>query len=83
MSGWSRSAFEKDDAEPAHGEPSDQDASGDLPEFRVFREQMEARYIQDLMARTGNEVKEACTLSGLSKSRLYELLKKHRVVLDA
>jgi len=38
----------------------------------------EGRYLKDLMSRTGGNIAEACRISGLSRSRLYTLLKKYR-----
>ena len=38
---------------------------------------VERRYLDALMKRTGNDVPEACRVSGLSRSRLYSLLKKY------
>jgi two-component system NtrC family response regulator len=40
---------------------------------------IERDYLQALMQRTHGDVPEACRISGLSRSRLYTLLKKYRV----
>ena len=40
---------------------------------------IEKDYLVDLMRRTGGNVPEACRISGLSRSRLYTLLKKYSV----
>ncbi len=37
----------------------------------------EKQYLQELAARVGGDVREACRISGLSRSRYYELLKEH------
>jgi transcriptional regulator with GAF, ATPase, and Fis domain len=54
-----------------------------LPEFSVFSEKahsvIEQDYFQKLMTLTGGNIKEACRISGLSRSRLYALLQKHHV----
>ncbi len=54
-----------------------------LPRFQDFRESVyieaEKHYLQDLMALAEDNIPEACRLSGLSQSRLYALLKKHRI----
>jgi two-component system NtrC family response regulator len=54
-----------------------------LPKLKDFREtaiaRAEKQYLQDLMALTGNDIKEACRISSLSMPRLYALLKKHGV----
>jgi len=39
----------------------------------------ERRYLEDLIARTRGDIREACEVSGLSRSRLYGLLKKYRI----
>ena len=49
---------------------------GTLPEYR---REAERRYLQALMFRTKGDMKEACRISGLSRSRLYALLKEHNV----
>ncbi|MGZ5425427.1 MAG: helix-turn-helix domain-containing protein [Candidatus Aminicenantales bacterium] len=38
---------------------------------------MEKNYLSSLLRRTNGEVGEACRISGLSRSRLYTLLKKY------
>jgi transcriptional regulator of acetoin/glycerol metabolism len=42
-------------------------------------DRIEAEYLADLMRRTGGDIGEACRISGLSRSRLYALLKKRQV----
>lgn len=60
-------------------------AARELPLLRVFRKaaaaEAEKRYLQDLMSITSTSIKKSCLISGLSRSRLYELLKKHRITL--
>ncbi len=53
--------------------------SGPPPELRDFRETMEKKYLQDLHALTNGNIKEACRISGLSRSRLYVLMKKYEI----
>jgi two-component system NtrC family response regulator len=54
-----------------------------FPRFRGFREQgiatLEKQYLQDLMLFTKGNIQEACRISDLSRSRLYGLLKRHKV----
>jgi len=54
-----------------------------LPKFRDFREaglaSLEQRYLQDLMSVTNGNIPEACRISDLSRSRLYGLLKAHKI----
>lgn len=54
-----------------------------LESYKEYREKMfqklEKPYLTHLMQTTDWNIKEACSISGLSRSRLYELLKKHGV----
>jgi len=48
----------------------------------------EREYLQDLFVLTGNNISQALKISGLAKSRFYELMKKYRLgpqkdILDA
>jgi two-component system NtrC family response regulator len=42
-----------------------------------YRNRMERRYLEQLTRFTGGNRKQACHVSGLSRTRLFELLKKH------
>lgn len=54
-----------------------------LPSLQDFRDsiyqQAEKQYLQDLLALTENNIQKACQIAGLSQSRLYALLKTHRI----
>lgn len=54
-----------------------------LPNLREFREsavaEAEQGYLYELMSLTEGDIKEACKLSGLSRPRLYALLKKYHI----
>jgi two-component system, NtrC family, response regulator len=54
-----------------------------LPKLQKFREsaiaEAEKRYLKDLLAMSGGAVQGACQISGLSRSRLYALLKKYNI----
>lgn len=54
--------------------------AGPLPKLKDFREaaasEAERQYLENLMSTTGYSIKEACRISGLSRPRLYALLKK-------
>ncbi len=54
-----------------------------LPPLQIFREEAvekaENNYLQALMTATHGSMAKACSLSGVSRSRLYELLKKHAI----
>ena len=58
-------------------------ADGLIPPFHQFREtacaEAERHYLRDLMSSTRHSISEACRISGLSPSRLYALLKSHRI----
>ncbi len=60
-------------------------ASGTLPRLHELRSevfgQAEQQYLASLVQLTGQDVRRACQLSGLSRSRLYALLKKHCIAL--
>jgi two-component system NtrC family response regulator len=47
--------------------------------FKTYRARMEHLYLSRLMQLSSGSKKEACRLSGLSRTRLFELLKKHRI----
>jgi two-component system NtrC family response regulator len=55
----------------------------ELPNLHDFREdvfcQAETQYLHDLMILSNKDIHAACQLSGLSRSRLYALLKKHDI----
>ncbi len=55
------------------------DPAGVLPRLKEFRESLERQYLKDLMNLTRRDMKKACQTSGLSRSRLYELLKKYNI----
>lgn len=63
---------------PAH-EPSSQEASGELPDFKTYRTQMERKYLEDLLRVSDHNIPNACKHSGISRSRLYEMMAKHHL----
>ena len=54
-----------------------------MPKLRELREDVffraEYLYLQNLVGLTGRNIRKACELSGLSRSRLYTLLKKYQI----
>jgi two-component system NtrC family response regulator len=48
-----------------------------LPVMKDFKHEMEHRYLGKLMKLSNGSKKKACELSGLSRTRLFELLKKY------
>lgn len=57
-------------------------AAGHEPLLKIeyFRKSRDKEYLQDLMARVGNNIQQACKISGLSRSHLYSLLKEHNIL---
>jgi len=71
---------------PILSKPPDDSGSADalesfdqdnFPSIKDFRNRIDRRYLEKLMLFTNGRKKEACRLSGLSRTRLFELLKKH------
>jgi two-component system NtrC family response regulator len=52
---------------------------GAIPSFRNYRENMDRMYLMKLTSLAGGNIREACRVSGLSRSRLYDLLKYHNL----
>ncbi|MCG8563965.1 MAG: sigma-54 dependent transcriptional regulator [Desulfobacterales bacterium] len=54
-----------------------------LPRFKEFRtralDQVEQEYIQCLLDQTRGDMARACQVSGMGRTRLYELMKKHGI----
>jgi two-component system NtrC family response regulator len=51
-----------------------------LPRLKELREATERQYLHRLMSQVQKDVQRACRISGLSRTRLYELLHKHNVM---
>ena len=47
--------------------------------LKPYLDQMESRYLQGLATGTKGDIGAACRISGLSRPRLYALLKKHNI----
>jgi two-component system, NtrC family, response regulator len=65
-----RSAIKKESA------PT-QNVGGPLLPLTEYRQTAERQYLQDLLFQTKGSAREACRISGLSRSRFYALLKEH------
>jgi two-component system NtrC family response regulator len=65
--------------EPKPADPSQASSTllKSLPSLRDYRENMDQEYFKALLSRTNGNVPLACKISGLSRSSLYSLLKKH------
>jgi two-component system NtrC family response regulator len=55
------------------------DSKGGPMPIDEYRDAMEHKYLQDLLVHTGAKIRDACKISGLSRSRLYALLKKYNL----
>lgn len=53
----------------------------DLPPFKEYRNQMTRKYLEKLVSITNGNIRDACRISGFSRSRLYELLKENDISL--
>lgn len=63
---------------PQDEKPEAEDVeAGSLPKFKTYRESSELQYLKDLMAITNRNIPKACEISGISRSRLYEMLAKY------
>ncbi len=75
-------AFEENIIE-ADAKPGEDFTPGTLKKYREFREAVlqepEKKYLQDLMFLTRGNIKKACALSGISRTHLYNLMKKHNI----
>ncbi len=52
------------------------DASA-CPPWKEYKSDFEEKYVQKLMLHANGKIKNACQISGLSRTRLYQLLKKY------
>ena len=71
------------DKQVHYNESKNIDTSDGFPQLKEYRESaiadVEKHYLTDLLAYTGYSKKEACRISGLSRTRLYTLLKKYDI----
>ena len=77
-----RNELEKSIHLPEVHEDIQPDAS-DLPDFKTYRNQKttdaEECYLNRLMRLTDGDIKQSCAVSGLSRARLYALIKQHHI----
>jgi len=57
------------------------EADKPLPSLKVYRQAMDRLYLERLLADASGKAQDACRISGLSRSRLYALLKEHGLKL--
>lgn len=58
---------------------SEQKTPGSKPTWKLYKEDLEKRYLQDLMILSCGSVQKACKVAELSRSRLYQLLDKYEL----
>jgi len=68
-------------------ENRDASPSPEMPTLEKVRAsvvaQAEKKYLQELLFQSHGDIPKACAMSGLSRSRLYSLFKKHRIPLPS
>ncbi len=61
--------------------PSKVSPAGYFPPLKTYRrsaiDNIEKRYISELMSHCGSDIDRACKVSGLKRARLYQLIKKY------
>ncbi len=62
-------------ASVGHGEGDRQSVRSLLP-WKEHKNQLERRYMENLMQLSDNDIRKACKISGLSRARIYQLLNK-------
>jgi two-component system NtrC family response regulator len=58
---------------------SNQEGAGHVPKFDDYITRAKCQYVKNLMRQANGNIQRACEASGLSKSTLYNLLKKHGI----
>jgi len=62
------------------------ESGSDLPQIQEVRDRVvaeaERKYLDELISITGKDIRKACAISGLSRSRLYTLLKKYNITVS-
>ncbi len=78
-----RNLFESVSPEPEKKDSNPSEISKELPSLKEFRkaaaDEAEKTYLKYLFEKVGNDLKAACRISGMSRSRFYEMLKKHQI----
>ena len=71
-------ALEGGDSPPTPG-PADTSGNPPLTTLQQVRESAERQYLADLIGSVGRDIDQCCRLSGLSRARFYQLLKKYEL----
>ena len=64
---------------PECTEDSFSQSATEFPTLKQLLQVTEIRYLKDLICQTSGDVAELCRISGLSRSRLYERLKRYQI----
>ncbi len=80
-----RLADRKEETESAWtADPLEYGSKEDVPTLKAAREEavehFEKVYLARLLRQTGGDIKKCCSIAGLSRSRLYDLLKKYDLI---
>jgi len=70
-----QSRLKKADKTPETG----REVPTEFPEIKTVIEQTERQYLKDLLSSTGGSIPEICRISGLSKTNVYNRLKKYNL----
>jgi len=68
-------------------QPPEAAATSPFPKLKDLREatyaQVEKKYMEDLLKSTGGDIETACRISDLSRTRFYEILRKHHIQIKS
>lgn len=67
-------------AQPVSSSSGDAPVGDTFPSWRENKECLEKNYVQELMLRSEGSIKDACRVSKLSRTRLYQLLHKYELL---
>ena len=54
-----------------------------LQSWKTFKDRAEYDYLVQLLRGSGHDINEACRISGLSRARIYQLIRKHNLQKSA
>jgi two-component system, NtrC family, response regulator len=73
--------------ELANNQPAEVAATAPFPKLKDLREstyaRVEKKYLEDLLKSTGGDVEQTCLIADLSRTRLYEILRKHHIQIKS
>lgn len=68
---------------PVRTPPTESKTPLNVPRLKDLREatyaDVEKKYLADLLKATGGDIEEVCRIADLKRTRLYEILRKHRI----